>query len=245
LKAAHAKLAGDHNARHGKLQDLLGREKDAREAHHASVQERLNYLEGLLGDSADKHEQHVAALEAVKSASNKLASEARARAAQHDDKHGSLSERLDRLALDKEKVDILHASMGERVDYIEKVLGDSADKHNRAIEALRVAHAKHATDMATVKEHRSTLEERLNFLEVTLGDSAEKHGKEIESVKGAHAKLLTEAKANHTSVAQRVAELEEGLGAAQRQAQDLKAGQVKLDHLSTRLMAVQAAWKVA
>ena len=32
----------------------------------------------------------------------------------------------------------------ERMDYVEKTLGDSADKHSAEIMALKAAHAKHA-----------------------------------------------------------------------------------------------------
>merc|ERR1719171_726637 len=40
---------------HGRLQDNHMNEKAARETHHASMSERIDYLEKLLNDSADKY----------------------------------------------------------------------------------------------------------------------------------------------------------------------------------------------
>jgi len=84
-----------------------------------------------------------------------------------------------------------HANIAERVDYVEKLLGDSADKHTAEIEALKVAHSKHeaafgkhAKDfdaLRTASAHHASLSERVVYMEKLLGDSADKHAAEVEA----------------------------------------------------------------
>merc|ERR1711937_1122469 len=52
-KAAREKL----EAKHDELREQHDLEKDARATHHASVAERFSYLEQLLKDSAEKHDE--------------------------------------------------------------------------------------------------------------------------------------------------------------------------------------------
>jgi hypothetical protein len=66
-----------------------------------------------------------------------------------------------------------HATVQEHLNYLEKLLGDSADKHAQEPQALKDAHAKHASDLA----HHASLPERINYLEKCFGDSADKHAK--------------------------------------------------------------------
>merc|ERR1740139_262154 len=66
-----------------------------------------------------------------------------------------------------------HATLGERVKYLEKALGDSADKHTAELNKLRDAHTKHAQDIIG---HTATVDERLCFVEKLLGDSANNQG---------------------------------------------------------------------
>merc|ERR1719487_725122 len=58
-KAAREKhaeeLVANYEASHGKVTDHLELEKQARAMHHASMEERVKYLEQLLNDSADRH----------------------------------------------------------------------------------------------------------------------------------------------------------------------------------------------
>ncbi|CAE8688874.1 unnamed protein product [Polarella glacialis] len=192
LKAAHAKI-DKMGARmvvcekHGNMvQDLQRAHGDMSKEHrekldtvHASVSERLNYLESIIGDSADKH---VKELESVKVASSKLATEAKAR-------------------------DAHHASVAERLDYVEKLMGDSMDKHNREIQVahskleqvqsrvveveakgahidtIRKSHATLVSERAVKDAHQSSLQERIDYLEKLMGDSADRHAKEIAAVK--------------------------------------------------------------
>eukprot|EP00425_Heterocapsa_triquetra_P044341 CAMPEP_0195079374 /NCGR_PEP_ID=MMETSP0448-20130528/21306_1 /TAXON_ID=66468 /ORGANISM="Heterocapsa triquestra, Strain CCMP 448" /LENGTH=80 /DNA_ID=CAMNT_0040112201 /DNA_START=18 /DNA_END=257 /DNA_ORIENTATION=+ len=78
--------------------------------------ERISYLEKLLNDSADKHAME---LQNLKDAHNK-----------HASGHSKVSKDLDALKSAHEK----HATTAERLSYIERMLGDSADRHAREIE---------------------------------------------------------------------------------------------------------------
>lgn len=54
---------------------------------------------------------------------------------------------------------VAHASVSERVGYLEKVLGDSADRHEEEIQTLKAAQTKHAEVVARLL--RACLSERL------------------------------------------------------------------------------------
>jgi len=69
-----------------------------------------------------------------------------------------------------------HATMGERVEFLEKACGDSADKHAKELEAMRESHSRHANHLQELQglhSHHATMEGRLNFVEQLLGDSAD------------------------------------------------------------------------
>mmetsp|Transcript_83133 Transcript_83133/g.211624 ORF Transcript_83133/g.211624 Transcript_83133/m.211624 type:complete len:270 (+) Transcript_83133:3-812(+) len=195
--------------------------------HHATVQERIKYLEKSLGDSADKHTKELKAL-----------------AAAHD-KHASDLSGI-------QAVHAAHASLPERMDYMEKLLGDSADKHTLTLQALQDAHAKFqashgktAKDLETMKvlqAHHATMGERVDYLEQTLGDSADKHAEEVAALKAAHAKtqdaLAKQAKdasaalAHHATVGERLAYIEKCIGdSADQQLRELEA--LKQAHSNT------------
>merc|ERR1712113_759224 len=99
----------------------MGQDVKANSVHHATLQERIAYLEKTLGDSADKHWIEIQALKAAH--------------AKHDTAHGKYASDLDRLKAAHEK----HASIEERINYIESVVKDSADKH---AQELAGAHKK-------------------------------------------------------------------------------------------------------
>merc|ERR1719277_1125307 len=76
-----------------------------------------------------------------------------------------------------------HASMAERLDYLERSFGDSADKHAKALEA---AHKRldqmHGRLQEQLAGHHASIEERMNYVEKLLGDSADKHAAELEAL---------------------------------------------------------------
>ena len=122
---------------------------------HASMQQRVDYLEKMMGDSADKHAAHVKQLEELRRS--------------HDDirkKHGTSDQQ--------------HATVQQRVDYLETMMGDSADKHATRVKQLEElrrshdeAHGRHANVAQALKEKHASVEERLKFLEQAIGDSAD------------------------------------------------------------------------
>jgi hypothetical protein len=185
LAAAHAKLEQLHHRvsateKHGaavadlqKAHSSMAAEKQGLAEHHATLKERVDYLETAMGDSADKHFKEVAAL---KAAHAKLASD-------HKLDHGSLK---DQAAKDKDAREEKHASLEERMKYLEGLIGDNADKHSKELAAHKAAHAKLVSDTKSRDTKHVTMEERLNYIEGALGDSADKHSKALAA---AHAKI--------------------------------------------------------
>uniref|UniRef100_A0A7S0A511 Uncharacterized protein n=1 Tax=Pyrodinium bahamense TaxID=73915 RepID=A0A7S0A511_9DINO len=147
--------------------------------HHATLKERVDYLERALGDSADKHMKE---LEDLKAAQRMFASEGKVR----DKATGDMKERLEQCMKANEKFYTHHATIEDRVNYLESVLGESVEKHNVELAQMRSAHAKHSGDAKAREAQHATFEERLKHLEKVLGDSADRHDQEL---RGAHAKL--------------------------------------------------------
>merc|ERR1719382_2302020 len=97
------------------------------------------------------------------------------------------------------------------MNYIEKELGDSADKHARAISDLKKKHE----DLRSAHGQHATIPERLRFLEQQIGDSADKHAQhiaEIEALRKSHDKLKDQLVEHHASLPERVAYLEQEVG---------------------------------
>eukprot|EP00930_Biecheleria_cincta_P083353 TRINITY_DN72938_c0_g1_i1.p1 TRINITY_DN72938_c0_g1~~TRINITY_DN72938_c0_g1_i1.p1 ORF type:complete len:1818 (+),score=410.71 TRINITY_DN72938_c0_g1_i1:251-5455(+) len=313
LRSTQAKHAADLKSHHGKLTDQVTKEREARDFHHASVQERLDYLESALGQSADKHEKHTKALEDQKAMHGKLASELRSREASHAtlaeriayvekcmgdsaDKHAQeiaaavskldvahnriTDERMARethtaaletlkkaqssLASEKQVLEKNHATMAERLEYLEKAMGDSADKHAREVENLKMAHQKFSVDNKNrdtihaagseridqlqrekedLQARHLSLGERVEYLEKMIGDNAERHAQELEHVKSTTAKRLDDLDgvkklhAAHATTEERINYIEKSLGdSANKHAQELGNALSKLDQLHGKIM---------
>merc|ERR1711862_947364 len=90
--------------------------------------------------------------------------------------------------------------MEERMAFLEKSFGDSAEKHERHardIEALRGAHGKLSNDAKAIDAHHASVGERLDYIEKLVGDSAdkhEKHAKDYQLFKASHQKLANDTK---------------------------------------------------
>eukprot|EP00931_Biecheleriopsis_adriatica_P053814 TRINITY_DN31597_c0_g1_i1.p1 TRINITY_DN31597_c0_g1~~TRINITY_DN31597_c0_g1_i1.p1 ORF type:complete len:1140 (-),score=353.53 TRINITY_DN31597_c0_g1_i1:87-3215(-) len=113
LEELQSKLAEECTARETNgafLKDLLSKEKERRDSNQTSLKERLDYLENVLGESAQRHHRE---LEDARMSQAKSASEAQAREALLE----ALSERLQRL----------EASVGEAMQ--------QTSQDRRAIEA--------------------------------------------------------------------------------------------------------------
>merc|ERR1740121_3350853 len=81
-------LFGDNADKHAK--DSLAREREERANHHATLNERLTYLEGLFGDNADKHAKELAQ---IQSTHQQLSYDVR----MHGGNHGGMVERCNHL----------------------------------------------------------------------------------------------------------------------------------------------------
>ena len=97
-------------------------------------------------------------------------------------------------------VPVLLCTMEDRLNYLDKVLGDSADKHAQEIAALKAAHAAHIAEFTThVDEFGSAYHE-------------------IRAIKDAHSKLdrdldsVWAAREQHSSLPERISNLEQRLG---------------------------------
>merc|ERR1719506_723962 len=158
----------------------------AKSEHHATLLERVTYLEKCIGESANMHSNHKATMETrleyiektIGDNAEKHAKDLAAHADKHArdlaayaEKHGlTLSEHDKKFLEQRTKMSGLetamngfakseqHATMLQRMEYLEKMLGESADSH---------------------KNHKATLEMRMEFLEKMVGDNAEKHAKEL------------------------------------------------------------------
>merc|ERR1712238_587648 len=142
-------------------------------AVHASLPERMAFVEKLLGDSADKHAKELRALKAA-----------------HDRHASDVSELKGGHAA--------HATLPERINYLERLVGDSADKHAKEVAALQEAHRKFAEShgkqvkdvegLKALHAHHAGVAERLDYIEKFMGDSADKHFEELQALKGVHRK---------------------------------------------------------
>mmetsp|Transcript_10058 Transcript_10058/g.27079 ORF Transcript_10058/g.27079 Transcript_10058/m.27079 type:complete len:424 (-) Transcript_10058:7-1278(-) len=196
----------------GALKAAMGLSSGKVAESHASFNDRLQVLERFVGDSACMHEATAKDIKFLK------------------DGHTGHLKSLE----DLQAASSRHASMPERMEYIEKLLGDSADKHAEEVQSLRDAHSKHAQDLL---DHHATVEERIQYVEKLLGDSADKHAKELKALKAAHdrhAGDLSEVKAGlgqHASLPERIDYLEQLLGDSAdkhaRELQDLKDAHAK------------------
>ncbi|CAE7573833.1 unnamed protein product, partial [Symbiodinium sp. CCMP2456] len=236
---------------------ILANEKAKRDAHHASMAERLEYVEKLLGDSADRHSQE------LKAAHQKL-EQVHGRLSACERSHTTLTEQQ---RAREANLDAHHATLKERVDYLEGAIGDSADRHSRELESLKTAHSRLHNDSkakeAHTEAHHANVGERLAFLEKAIGDSAEKHAQElaeahskiasmhsrlsaceatgsaVDGLKKAHANHVsdqTARDAHHATLAERLDYLERMFGdSADMHAKQLKAAQDKIEKIHARV----------
>merc|ERR1719272_2487566 len=107
--------------------------------HKASMQTRLEYMEGLLGDSADKHSKATDELAALQAAMNDKHAAASGDQAAMSAQLAQLQSQLSLCAKSEH-----HASLEQRLEYLERLLGESADKHEKEV-------AQHEKDLAAHK----------------------------------------------------------------------------------------------
>lgn len=251
LLAAHAKcdqlhgrLSEDRATHESHVRSLIANEKEMRDTHHATLKERVDYIESLLGESAETHRQE---LENLKSAQSKHAKEGKAR----DTGHASLLERLEGL---ERNVGEAHGKQSQELAAaharLEQVHGrlHACEKQGQSLEEVHKAHAGMANDKAAVLDRsHASLREKVEYLESLVGDSVERHRdqiKEVESVRVAHSKLTTDMKqkeAKHASMEERLKYLEKLLDdSADKHAQELRGAAGRLDEMHARLAHCEA-----
>eukprot|EP00435_Cladocopium_sp_Y103_P020197 s4945_g4.t3 len=67
----------------------------------------------------------------------------------------------------------------ERVNYLESMMGDSADHHRKALEEHKANHAKLSNELRAREASHATLADRMSYIEQQMGDSFEKHAKDL------------------------------------------------------------------
>eukprot|EP00435_Cladocopium_sp_Y103_P017415 s4945_g4.t1 len=101
----------------------------------------------------------------------------------HCEKQGTALEDLKsshaNLSSDKSALDLHHATLKERVNYLESMMGDSADHHRKALEEHKANHAKLSNELRAREASHATLADRMSYIEQQMGDSFEKHAKDL------------------------------------------------------------------
>mmetsp|Transcript_39443 Transcript_39443/g.126416 ORF Transcript_39443/g.126416 Transcript_39443/m.126416 type:complete len:657 (-) Transcript_39443:336-2306(-) len=216
----HAQLHMDGDRKLSSLADGMSEHQRAL-AHQGTMKERIDYMERLVGESFDKHARQ------LEDAHSKL-EQLHGRLSGCEAGHGELK----KLGADHS---LKHASMGERAAYLERALGDSAEKHMRELENLKAATEKHMREthgrQSAVEQAHATVQQRLQVLENSLGDSADKHMKELNDVKATMGKLSGGMQA-HATVAERLAFIEQTIGdSAERHQSEFMTLHGRLDKL--------------
>ena len=176
--------------------------------HSAPVKDRLEFLEKLMGDSAARHVEDLAAT------------------------HQKIQDHSIQTKVHAEEQKASQISLAARVEFLEKSLGDSAAKHGQE---LRDAHQRIAdlsgSQKHALEQHHATLTQRIDYLEKVTGDSSDKHTRELEALKLAHQQVVADHKGqeqSHGQVADRLSQL-------QREKEDLHAHHKSLAERMTYL----------
>eukprot|EP00435_Cladocopium_sp_Y103_P039146 s2194_g10.t1 len=150
-----------------------------------TVESRLKYLEQALGDSDAKHREELSHAHGKLEALHGRLGHLEVKGAtldelkHHCEKQGTALEDLKcshaNLSSDKSALDLHHARLKERVDYLETMMGDSTDHHKKAIEEHKANHAKLANELRAREASHATLADRMGYIEQRMGDSFEKH----------------------------------------------------------------------
>jgi len=190
---------------------LVSRPK-VRERETTSVYERLDYVEGVVGDSLEKSKRDLAAahvkldLFAVRVTNCEAAKEAvSALREAHESLTQEHSER--------------HATIMQRVDYLEKLIGDSADRHAKELAKHKAAHSEAMAQHAKIVDD---CRQRMDCLGKSVDDHVERHSNELKRVTNAHAQLSTDLERHgkkqsridqsHSTIGERVDALEAKVG---------------------------------
>lgn len=237
LDAHEAKRAAEHEQLVQRLGSVETTHSEASDQHADSLRQAHTRLEAVQ-DCLSCFERHKQCLDGLQRS------------------HKALEER-------KAELETKHVSMAERIEYVEQLLGDSADKHAEELAALRDAHAKQGGELDGLKDLHAkagTVEERLESLERSLGESAGSHSEELSAVRRdqerlqgrlaaceGHGTALGELRRAHGSLDTRHSSLRERMDTLEgmlsdssaQQAQGLAAVQARQDESHGRLAACE------
>jgi hypothetical protein len=246
----HAGFSEQMTARMVFLEDFVGEsltktaEKDL---HKTSMESRVEYLEALIGDSADKHVKEIGIAASKLDSLHKAVAECAKLEHQNSIDNrivylenfiGESADKHDKDISDAKRNFVQHTTtMETRLEFVEGLVGDSADKHGKEIAAAN--DKMHDLNMAiracATAENHANLEQRLAYLEKFLGESAYQHEKEVAATK----KEVAEQK---TAVETRLEYIETLLGdSANKHAKYIHDAESRLGNLHK---AIEACAKV-
>jgi len=161
VAASTSSVMGDLKSVTGRIDQLHAKTRDhasqlAQLGQVGALEERVAELEALVGETSSQHGQ----------ASERL-----------QELHGRLS-KCEKHGSDLQRAHAQHATIAERLDSLEGLLGQDVGK--LAFEGEHAAGTRHFT-----------MVERVAYLEQLVNDSAEKHGKQLQALKDAHEKQGT------------------------------------------------------
>merc|ERR1719311_2044389 len=187
-------LVSGYEASHGKVKDHLELEKQARATHHATMEERVAYLERTLNDSADRH----AAMEEGHSSLGQQLQEIADHHSHSKNHHATIAEQLDAIVQQLQtEISTREADIYELRELVGGETLARAEHHSSVKELIaseRAAREKHAEQLVSDYEahhgrvldhlelekearaiHHASIEERVAYLEKLLNDSADRH----------------------------------------------------------------------
>jgi len=162
-------------------------EKDISEKHHATLEERLAIIEQQLGECSENNSQAMAKLEC-----------------HHKEFSCSLSQLHGHVSREKESREGHHATVNERLEHLEKYVGESADKHGKHIEAVNAKFNLFSGNLTAEKGAREkqhlTIEERLALIDRQIKECSESQAEAVGTQKNAHKELCATIDRLHSHV---------------------------------------------
>jgi len=144
LKAVHAKHAV---------------ESRSREAMHATVTERLAHLERVLGETSDRCDQELRGTHSrIEQVHGRVQEERKARELHH-------SATRDLIANEKERRELDHANIEERLAVLERAFSDLSEKYSRELNDVKNNHTRHVEQVRGYQTRHNSVEERIEYIE--------------------------------------------------------------------------------
>jgi len=252
LEQGHRSLSGTLDVLHGQVKG----DKELRDVHHASTDERLQAIETFIGESGFKVTDHGTRLEVVEGKLLRQHAASTERLKELDDRFNSLEKELGvasehgtgGVKIERDERVVPHPTMTARLEHLESRIGEATDKQEQHIKELAAANSKlnvvqgHVTAEQEARErYRVTFEERVDFIEKQMGDSTSRQDRHMEDLRAVQTRLdgvhsnAAATKDSHekhrASVAQRLEFLEKQVGQStnqyEQQTQDLKGVQTQ------------------